>query len=575
MIQFFYKVEQLSSKEWDVVYLKIVSIVESFPLKLVRVEAFNMLNPGMDKDHFDLCIDKGTPEERISFYGDATSYTFATNFVIYKHWEKQIEYQFNKSRSFNEIVADKSITWCSSDQFKEIGWPPGSNGTPAGSYKDTSGCLYQYAIMAIAIVLENAFPGRVFVTSSELDQEEVTKIVEWLSVHFDSHFEYPIYFDKNRLLYSFIDQYENKSDAVGRMENLFSRQYKRNIEFAMQNIGYQPTFDYYSRYLTNFGFGTFGFSDVFDPWMAVTKDLESTLSFIAASKATLLEDIANESNVNYAEKYDLSHTLKKLLSEFILWTPQQREDLACFYTNKEALETGIEDLWGSIFRIVGKRVDICPIYANKDSLFEAFMYHDPKNGSVYLKIIEDWIAKNKGSYENFKIELQSAQNEYLEQQVGDESEAEIAEIEIQSKKQHFISQYRVIDRFFIEKAIAVNPILIDIPNGVEMMFELLNKFLTDPTKKDHIDSITQTSKEEKWGWIKQRIKKVEYSVHPDFEEWFDKENDSNVLLFLMILVSLKLYDKSSHFIRFQILYNKKYWDKWRTVSESKILNSKF
>jgi len=132
-----------------------------------------------------------------------------------------------------------------------------------------------------------------------------------------------------------------------------------------------------------YSFGTFGFSDVLTPWIAVTKDLESTLKLIAASKIVLTKQANADPTATWLERelaaYDLSYLLKKWLSEFILWTPKQREQLAHFYTNKTALETGKEDLWGTLMRMSGHRINISPIHATYTELFEAFMYRNSRN----------------------------------------------------------------------------------------------------------------------------------------------------------------------------------------------------
>ncbi|NJL77467.1 MAG: hypothetical protein HC892_22940 [Saprospiraceae bacterium] len=182
------------------------------------------------------------------------------------------------------------------------------------------------------------------------------------------------------------------------MEHLFRNQHKRNIAFAIENIGYKPSFDCYADILSSNTFGTFGFSDVLDPWIAVTQDLESTLEIIAASKKITIEKQGKQE----AKEYDLTAILKDFLCKFILWTPQQREELAHFYTNKEALETGDESLWGMIYRMTGNRVDICPMYATQQELFEAFMFHDPQNGKIFKTIIDEWLEENADAFDKLK-----------------------------------------------------------------------------------------------------------------------------------------------------------------------------
>ncbi|MCX8472774.1 MAG: hypothetical protein ORN85_03910, partial [Sediminibacterium sp.] len=346
MLQLFYKTSAITSKEWNKAYSKIQSIAHNFPLKLIRVESYNGYSPNLDKDHFDLEENIGTPEECLSFYGDWLSYTMGTTIRFYKNWDNYVA----KELIGKEEDTNKPITWYPHYPFRNNGTPTKANGLSTKyGYIDARHAAYEYAIIAIAIMLENLLPHKVFLIASKIPLENINDVVNWLETHFNEPFELPIYFDKIRLLNSFRNEYTDKMHVVCRMEHLFRNQYKRNMEFAIKEIGYQPSFECYSDILSSNRFGTFGFSDVLDPWIAVTQDLESTLELISTSKKLTLEREGKKE----AKEYDLRYILKDLLGNFILWTPQQREELAHFYTNKTALETGEESLWGMLYRMTG------------------------------------------------------------------------------------------------------------------------------------------------------------------------------------------------------------------------------
>ena len=239
--------------------------------------------------------------------------------------------------------------------------------------------VYRFAVLAIGIMLENVLPGRAFLIASEATLEEITHTRKWLEYVFNESFEPPIYFDKLRLLEHLEDHYEDKVELVGRFQGLYGRQFKRNMEFALQQIGEQPTLQYYARALANAYWGTLGFYDVFNAWIAATQDLEQSLALLACSKEILLSDPDNEKHLKQAAKYDYTRILKELLNQYILWTPEQREFLKQFPTNEKALKTGKDgDLFSMMLRLSNLRMDICPIHTSPDDLFEAFMYHDPK-----------------------------------------------------------------------------------------------------------------------------------------------------------------------------------------------------
>ena len=556
MIQLFIQISKINEAIWADAYKRIESIVQSFPLKLLRVESFNRYSNNLDKDHLDLYIDKDTINEHLSFYGDWTSFSYGNSIKFYKNWQKHIELATNKKQD----NSDKSIFWTPYIPFKNDGSLPEANGagTPYG-YLETNGTCYEYAIIAIGIMLENLMPNAAFVIASEQKNETINPIIDWLENHFKEPFNSPIYFDRIKLLNVLSNEYENKSHLVCRIEHIYRKQYFRNIQFALEHIGYEPTFNFYAEILSDNTFGTFGFSDVLDPWIAASQDLESTLALIAQSKK-----ISLQRDGKLYKEYDLSSTLKQLLNEFILWTPLQREQLDHFPTNKEALETGSEDLWGTLRRMAGKRVDICPMYATQDELFEAFMYHEPSQGAVFKQIIDDWIEKNVDSFDKLKTALSEKYSEY--ENVTEPSEVS-ENVEDYFSEDAFIASYQQYDQFFINQALIINPGYAKIDEGISSFYEKIQNLREAKENHSFVEDVDRLSKELKISNIKSRLRKVELCVCKDFEKWLQEENDDNVMSNLYILLALKLYDRQSHYIRYRILWDRKYWNIWRKRTE--------
>ncbi|MFM9947357.1 MAG: hypothetical protein ACKV1O_05405 [Saprospiraceae bacterium] len=81
MLQLFFKTSAITPQEWENAYPCIHSIVTHFPLKLIRVEAYYGHQANLDKDHFELRENIGTPDESIAFYGDWTTYTTGSIFT--------------------------------------------------------------------------------------------------------------------------------------------------------------------------------------------------------------------------------------------------------------------------------------------------------------------------------------------------------------------------------------------------------------------------------------------------------------------------------------------------------------
>ncbi|MEY3241193.1 MAG: hypothetical protein RIR11_2631 [Bacteroidota bacterium] len=563
MLQLFLKTSDISAENWAIVYQKISDLVTAFPLKLLRIESYNGYESNQDKDHLNLLVNLGMEDEHLAFYGDFISWTSGTTIRFYKNWEKHRQLALESAHS----DPSKPITWYQPTTFKNDGSIPEANGEATiYGYIDTRNALYQYAIIAIGVLLENVLPGRAFLIAQDQDISNIQQVTEWLEGHFQENFDLPIYFDKKRLLDSFVQEYPDKKDAVERMEYLYPNEYKRNMVFALEHLGYEPTFRFYAQVLSDCIFGTFGFSDVLDPWIAATQDLEKALQLISESKRLLLE----RGDTAAADKYDLNLVLTKLLDQFVLWTPQQREELDHFYTNKEALETGNEGLWGAIFRMAGHRVDICPIVADSNELFEAFMYHDPKNGAVFKKTIDDWCEKNIDSFGLLKTKLASQKNDpeeieddEIEDDENDKSEDHIPELEQAS----ILSQFPAHEHFFIQQAIRINPGFFRLEEALADLRQYIWKIINEEGSLDYVQKIREESIEDKKIVILQQLKKKRsvVTIGIGFEHWLFEEMDENVLLCLRLLLSLKIYNRSRAYARYRILHDRELWQYWRKL----------
>ncbi len=556
MLQLFLKTSSITDNDWSKAYRKIVELAEAFPLRLMRIESYNGFERDQqDKDHFDLIINRGQADEHLSFYGDYMSWTTGTSIRFYKNWSKHCELELEKANSDPKMP----VTWSPPTPFKDDGSVPETNGESTKyGYIDVRGALYKYAIIAIGILLENRFPGSAFLTAPDDDTYDIDQVHTWLEGHFGENFDLPIYFDKKRLLDSFLNYYDDPKHAVERLEHLYRKQFKRNMTFAVEYIGYEPTFRFYAEVLSNCWFGTFGFSDVLNSWIAATQDLESTLNLVAESKRLRLE----RGDAEQARKYDLNQILEELLNDYILWSPRQREELECFYTNKTSLETGEEDLWGSIWRMVGHRVDICPIVATPDELFGAFMYHAPKNGRVFRRIIDDWLEKNSDAFECLMEKLAN-QNQH---QTDSEDRSDDENAETTFDDEPILLEYPAHERFFIKKAISKNPAYFQLDKALNDLCRWIWETTGEGEHFGYVAQIRAESNADKKVLIFRQLKEKRDAVTagPDFENWLAAEEDPNVLLFLRLLLSLKIYDRKSAYARYRILHDKALWNLWRT-----------
>jgi hypothetical protein len=488
---------------------------------------------------------------------------FGLQSSLFAHLPTESYFSNQAEQKKNEIDIKKPITWFEPQIFKNNGFLPESNGSKYNQYYLDTMAPCRFAFIAIGIMLENVLPGRAFIIAMETSFDDIEHTRQWLNAIFKESFDLPVYFDKIRLLDTLKTHYDDKKYLAGRMDILYMKQYKYNMIFALDNIGYKPTLEYYSNVLSDQWFGTFGFSDVLNAWIAATQNLEHALQLVSRSREILLVDIENEKSIKEANKYDFVYILKNLLSEYILWMPQQREFLKQFYNNEKELETGDEDLFGSIMRIGGYRIDICPIFATTDQLFETFMYHDPSKGKEYKQVIEDWIEKNKSKYDEAVDEMSKIEQKalpQLESFAKEENDIEKQGLELQMKIENYTKKYPKHEQFFIWIALICNPYYMDIDGEVE-------KFQADIwnlCQKDKENMLIRDKKErgEKISKIRYWLKEKRLQVHPDFELWIEDEQDIGVLTFLYLLVTLKIYHRGQAYARQQILLNRKYWDIW-------------
>lgn len=559
MVQIFLKSSKIKQADWEKAYQGIRSIVTKFPTKIIRLESYTGYENKLDKIHFDLVVDKNTPLERISFWGDWMSYTGKGNLEFYKNWEKQLELASTGA----EVDLNKSVYWFKDIPYKNDGDIPSANGIlpfPA-RYLDTEEAHYQSVIIAIGVFLENMFPDAAFLTVLWGDDyEEVEIVIEWLEQLFKKSFKKPVYYDRKQLLDLLRNEYDNEEAIICRMAHLYRKKHKTNMQFAIQHIGYETTLSFYSKILADTGFGTYGFLDVLNPWISVTQDLEATLELISESKKLLLEDKSNEYRIKEAENYDLTYLLKKLLNNYILWTPLQRKALAHFDTNKDNLEEKEEGIFEAIKTIMGYQVEITPMYADERELFEAFMFHDPKNGHQYKHIIDEWKVENSGSYEKLKQEIEIQRQQFESNSVEN---YQVNEVTNNNTSQHkFLYEFAPHDRYFVRKALNTNPLFTEVEKSVEAFKSRVISVIKEHSDQEYRDEVLNLPKATSIKYIKSRIREIGYSVHPDFEKWLEAIDNEEILFYLHFAMALKLFDRNAHFSRFRFLWDRNYWTKW-------------
>jgi hypothetical protein len=556
MIRIFIQHQKISEAEWQSCYSAIDKMIKSFPLPLQRIEAYNGWSKEINKVHADLIKDKGTEDECICFWGDAIGFTFGNQIYFYKHWQKMVEHlKHNKN-----YVEPMPVYWGPHQPFLNKGESAECNGSGFLSGYIESVGPYSFLIMAIGIYFENRWPSAAMIAIEDTATEDIQEVVHWMNTVLDDNFSLPLYENADLLLQALVPFYKNKSEVVHRLLFFYQRQYKYVLETCLPFIDFEDLLKAFAEMLRNSRFGTVGFSDILNAWIAVIADLDKTLELVATCD-NFHKINADYSNYSFEQstQYDYTYLLKSLLSDYILWTPEMRESLMHFNTNKNALDTGNRDLWESIHLLTGNTINICPIYATSTELFEAFMYHKPADALAYKDIIEAYETKHKLQY----IELLEAINKRIASIENNESlQAEANEVQEDANQLDFINQYAPHNQFFIAKALKDNPGFLHKEERIEKHNNWLAKLKQEDKEGDYA-YLLSLENSKICGIIKDRIKRQQWCVHPDFETWMAEETDKEVLTNLVNTVHLIPRDKASLFLIHEFMNDRKLWDMWR------------
>ena len=536
---------RITPAAWARTYERLKTVLLNFPTRLNRHETFDGFTPTLDKVHVDILLDEGSPEERIETNSDWMRCTVGRRICFYQDWAKQQE----ALHLDTPINPNKPLLWEATKTYSNDGDWPRSNGASLfrSGTLDGSPTARTPLLMVLSVLLENELPGAALALAPRVDEQLQEAAIDWLTAQFGDAFTPLVMGSRSRVLETLRGSYATERKLVSRFAHLYRKQHWDNMAFALQRIGYAPTLDFYAETLSNTWWGTFGFYDVLDPWIGATQDLTATLELIERSKAWPSAKV---------EAYDYRDILKHLLGQHILFTPQQREFLQQLPNNEAALSTGEEDLWGSMHRIMEMRVEICPIVTTPEELSEAFALHAPERAAEFSQLIEESRIKQQDSYDA----LVAALNKATEQGKGKKSPAEAEEsVEDTARVNAYLATHPPTARYFIKAALARNSACLDVETGIAALQARVVRYIDHPTDVAARDSLLALSPEQCRRFIRRRLKEIGISVHPDFEEWLAATTDITTLYRLTMVAALKLYDQGAHYVRFRLLYDRKYW----------------
>jgi hypothetical protein len=548
------KTTGIDATEWETVWQEMRRIITDFPLPLTRTvyrmdSAYNC--------HYDtayLFQDIGLPTEHLAFSGDNMSMTGGEQFFIHRHWDT-LKTLLHK----REERADKPVYW----QPADVGsYSIYANGTTLGKSVgiETDHAAYHFLIFAIGVLYENRFPDNVFIWS-DTEMDDAKEVLAYLEMLFHERFELPISHDADLMLRKFKACYADETDGlIRRFSHLTQVAEWQKIAALYAHIDTEMLVDYYSKRLARYEFDTYPANNVLDAFILGTHDLELTLKLFTKTK-TLLEASSEKYAEKRAKTYDLAVFLGLLLSKFILWTPQQRAGFERIYTNLPELETDEKrGIWDLFSNARSMRVEVCPISTTPQTLFEAFMYHRPKDGKLFKRIIDRWQAKSEANSAKMQDTIEKM-GDMLTKNAAKEAETEE---ETASLAEAFLTNYPPKHHFFVARALRKNPAFLLFKTSVlPEFYAFLNTEKANTENTALLKKIATESKAEKITAIKVKLQQQGFKAMQPFFDAIAAENHENVLFHLRFILGLYITDRPKKYAKFRVLSDVAFWEVWR------------
>lgn len=206
--------EHIDSQEWEAVYFESLELLKHFPGRLTKVRAESKGKLTRLVISEQLQSDLGLPTERIEIDGDLSSGRFAETFRIYRHVS---HYQQLHNSDYVKSKSPADILWLPKDRFRQVE----TSGAQIFDEK-TQGYPYHFAVLAIALLFENAFPGRAIVMG-DICKLEAQRVLAWIKYRHNKKMSLPVVTDAPALWSRLTKTYpQNPKAALERFLNIYS-----------------------------------------------------------------------------------------------------------------------------------------------------------------------------------------------------------------------------------------------------------------------------------------------------------------------------------------------------------------
>jgi hypothetical protein len=409
----------ISNRDWEKTWLQSLDIFTKFPLPLSRHSIETKFGVKRHIYTQNLILDEENEDECWYLEGDLLSKQSAETFTLHRH----LDYYKNDYR--HQGIFEGSVFY-SSDEYHSS-----TNGINLWGDK-TQGYPFHLAILAVGMMLENHFPDNCYI-HGDIEQKQVEVMQQWLETVYQKSFEIPIIFDSQRLYKKLVVAYEGKEGLVERFDTLHEGSNVDKFKVLLQFVGKEKTWEHYAKSLNHYdSLGQWGANNILRTVLEATEDPYELVSFV---------EYAIQQRSTDRKAFEWKNILELLCKDYVFVNPIQRENIKLLTTQSDDMKT-IDDVMGSVFMKMSGMPHISPLYISEEELLEIFALRDPKNGNIYLNIIEEYKTKLNKDLENAQ-ELTEKIDEIMAEESDNESDS----------KHEVLDQYSPHEVYIIKQAL--------------------------------------------------------------------------------------------------------------------------
>ena len=527
ILSYIINLKQIESKNWELAFLGIKKIVDSYPLTLMRMKSETLL------DEQRLCWTnevyfKQNGETCIELRGDSTSLMYGSTFTFYKNIEAQINNKENVDYSQSPFYLPPTIQY-----FDCL---PGYNGFDILNNYDTCGHPYTYCILAIGIYLEHCFYQQSYL-HGDYNIPQIELVLTWLNDVFKTTIAMPKTINHNLLWQKISPHYNNVNHAIVRFWFLSKQALPEIIGFLLTQNKHAAEEFLAHDLKTYSSVNQQGAIKILIPYLEACQNLDTFILFF--KKVQL---------VNTSSEFTLTALLKMIIDKGVCEKPFNNEMLNEINKERPILETGMQSLNKMFFSMCGLP-NIIEFYTTPNELLEVFAYYEPQNGKIFKKILDTNVARatKKRKVTNDKIET-AVDN------IMDDAENDTTEHLDNLKPQGFTNEYYFIKEAETQKLCYNN-------------FEQVAKVIGDSIRKNLANYETQLNKNLIDKTDKNKILKSIYNLVKNRgfvlteNAWanIDAEADMDILESINYFVSINNNEIKFCAIRKYYLEHSEYW----------------